>query len=115
MHSKRPIRTVGEPRSSAHDQDGCHIGTQADGGRMSYRVVTTLRFTDHFSKMTEQEQQNEQLAALDIVTRNGGTIDTIMVVPDDAVALVHAQYPDERAAAKSHLQIQARGAYNLSP
>ena len=82
---------------------------------MSYRVVTELRFSDQFTKMTEQEQQNEQLAALDIVTRNGGTIDSIIVVPDDRVALVHAQYPDERTAMKSHLQIETRGAYLLQP
>lgn len=82
---------------------------------MSYRVVTEIRFTDKFTSLPEDAQQQEQLAALDIVTRNGGTIDNIFVVPNDRFALVHAEYPDETASMKSHLQIEARGAYLLTP
>ena len=82
---------------------------------MPYQVITEVRFTDAFMKLTEAEQQSEQLKALEIVTRNGGTIDTILVVPDEQYAVTIATYADERSSAKSHIQIQARGAYTLHP
>lgn len=82
---------------------------------MPYQVITEVRFTDAFMKLTEAEQQAEQVKALEIVTRNGGTIDSILVVPDEQYAVTIATYADERSAHKSHLQVQARGAYTLRP
>jgi uncharacterized protein with GYD domain len=82
---------------------------------MSYRVITEVRFTDQFNKLTPDEQMAEQVAALELVTRNGGTIADILVVPGDQLALTVAEYPDEAASMKAHLQIQARGSYTLNP
>lgn len=82
---------------------------------MPYQVITEVRFTEAFQKLTEEEQQAEQIKALEIVGRNGGTIDSILVVPDEQYAVTIATYADERAANKSHLQITARGAYTLRP
>ena len=82
---------------------------------MPYQVVTEVRFTEQFSKLTDDEQQAEQIKALEIVGRNGGTIDTILVVPDEQYAITIATYADERSAQKSHLQIAGRGAYTLRP
>lgn len=80
---------------------------------MPYRVITDVRFTDQFMKLTEEERNAEQLAAFEIVGRNGGTIQSIHVIPADRVAVTIAEYPDERASVKAHLQIEARGAYTL--
>jgi hypothetical protein len=82
---------------------------------MSYRVATRVTFTPEFSRLTDEEQNNELVAALEIVTRNGGTIESTTVLPADQSALTIAVYPDPAAAAKAHIQIQARGAYQLQP
>ena len=82
---------------------------------MPYRVVTRVTFTPEFSKLTEQEQTNELVATNEIVTRNGGTIESTSIVPSDSSAIVLATYPDQRSSAKAHLQIIARGAYQLVP
>ena len=82
---------------------------------MSYRVITEVRFTDQFNKLTPDEQMSEQIAAIELVTRNGGTISEILVVPDEQYALTIAEYPDETASMKAHLQIVARGSYQLAP
>lgn len=82
---------------------------------MSYRVVTTLTFTPEFLKLPEEEQMNEQIAAMEIVARNGGTFEAIIVVPSTHSSLVTAVYPDEQASLKAHLQVEARGAYHLAP
>lgn len=81
---------------------------------MSYRVITEVRFTDQFNKLTLDEQTAEQIEALQIVTRNGGAISDIFVVPTDQCAVTIAEYPDETASLKAHLQIGARGAYELT-
>ncbi|HVM08964.1 MAG TPA: GYD domain-containing protein [Acidimicrobiales bacterium] len=80
---------------------------------MSYRVVTRVTFTPEFGRLTTEEQTNEQIAAMEIVTRNGGTFESILVLPTDQAALTTTVYPDERSSMKAHLQIQARGAYEL--
>ena len=80
---------------------------------MSYRTATKVTFTPEFSKMTEEEQQSEQIAAMEIVTRNGGTFESIHVLPNENAALTIVSYPDERSALKAEIQIIARGAYNL--
>ena len=82
---------------------------------MPYRVITRVTFTPEFYKLTEQEQTDELVAATEIVTRNGGTIESTSVVPADSSAIVLATYPDQRSSAKAHIQIVARGAYQLEP
>ena len=82
---------------------------------MSYRVVTMLRFTDQHNRLTEQEQQAEQVAAIEDVLRNGGELGDVYVLPHDKVAVVVATYPDETSSIKAHLQIQSRGNYDLTP
>ena len=82
---------------------------------MSYQVVTRVTFAPEFSRLTEDEQTNELIEATAIVTRNGGTIDSTMVVPAEQAAIVFATYPDEKSSMKAHLQIAARGAYVLEP
>ena len=81
---------------------------------MGYRVITEVRFTDQFTKLTADEQMAEQIEALQIVTRNGGTISDIFVVPGEQYALTIAEYADERSSHKAHLQVMARGAYQLT-
>lgn len=85
------------------------------GGPLSYRVVTRVTFTPEFSRLTEEEQTNEQIAAMEIVARNGGTFESIVVLPGEQTALTTVVYQDEESSLKSHIQIQARGAYNLQP
>ena len=82
---------------------------------MSYRVVTMLRFTDQHNRLTEAEQQAEQIAAIGDVMRNGGELGDVFVLPHDKVAVVIATYPDEASSIKAHLQIQLRGNYDLTP
>ena len=82
---------------------------------MSYRVVTMLRFTDQHNRLAEVEQQAEQVAAIEDVMRNGGQLGDVFVLPHDKVAVVVATYPDEMSSIKAHLQIQARGNYDLTP
>ena len=80
---------------------------------MAYRVITEVRFTDQFNKLSPDEQLTEQVEALQIVTRNGGTISEILVVPSDQCAITIAEYADELSSVKAHIQIMARGAYEL--
>lgn len=82
---------------------------------MSYRVMTKVSFTPEFTKLTEEEQNTELVATLEIVTRNGGTLEQTIVVPSEQCAYSIGVYPDASAATKAHIQIQARGAYQLSP
>ena len=82
---------------------------------MSYRVVTMLRFTDQHNRLTEAEQQAEQVAAIEDVLRNGGELGDVYVLPHEKVAVVVATYPDEMSSIKAHLQIQSRGNYDLTP
>ena len=82
---------------------------------MSYRVVTMLRFTEQHNRLTEAEQQAEQVAAIEDVIRNGGELGDVYVLPHDKVAVVVATYPDEVSSIKAHFQIQARGNYDLTP
>ena len=82
---------------------------------MSYRVVTMLRFTDQHNRLSEDEQQAEQIAAIEDVVRNGGELGDVYVLPHEKTAVVVATYPDERSSIKAHLQIQLRGNYDLTP
>ena len=82
---------------------------------MSYRVVTMLRFTDQHNRLSEDEQQAEQIAAIEDVTRNGGELGDVFVLPHEKTAVVIATYPDEQSSIKAHLQIQLRGNYDLTP
>ena len=70
-------------------------------------------FTPEYNRMTDDEQLQEQTAAYEIVARNGGTIETQVVLPTEKVLLVIAAYPDATASIKANLQIQARGAFTL--
>ena len=82
---------------------------------MSYRVVTRLTFTDQHNRLTEEEQQAEQVAAIEDVVRNGGQLGDVYVLPHEKTAVVVATYPDETSSIKAHIQIQARGNYDLVP
>jgi uncharacterized protein with GYD domain len=82
---------------------------------MSYRLMTKVTFTPEFAKMSDDEQNNELVATLEIVTRNGGTLEQTLVVPSEQCAYSIGVYPDPTSAAKAHIQIQARGAYELTP
>ena len=82
---------------------------------MSYRVVTELRFTEQHNRLTQAEQEAEQVGAIEDVIRNGGELGDVYVLPHDKVAVVVATYPDEESSIRAHLQIQARGNYDLRP
>lgn len=82
---------------------------------MSYRVVSMLTFTDQHNRLSEEEQQAEQVAAIGDVLRNGGELGDVFVLPHVKTAVVVATYPDERSSIKAHLQIQLRGNYDLTP
>lgn len=80
---------------------------------MTYRVATTVVVTPEFNRMTADEQMSEQLAAYEIVAKNGGEIEAQVVIPAKQELLVIATYPDATSSIKSHLQVQARGAFVL--
>ncbi len=80
---------------------------------MPFRSLSKVTFTPEHQRMTEAEQQQELAAAYEIVTNNGGTMETTIVIPAEQAALVITSYPDERASLKAQLQIAARGAYRL--
>ncbi|HEX4978916.1 MAG TPA: hypothetical protein VFV35_02515 [Acidimicrobiales bacterium] len=82
---------------------------------MTYRVVTTTTFTDAYWRMTKEEQDAELVAALDIVARNGGTIESMLALPDSRSAQTIGSFPDEASTRKAELQIEARGAFILQP
>lgn len=82
---------------------------------MSYRAVTMLTFTDQHNRLSEQEQEAEQVAAIEDVIRNGGELGDVFVLPHEKTAVVIATYPDEESSIKAHLQIQLRGNYDLTP
>ena len=86
----------------------------AHRGPMSYRIASKLTFTDLYNRMTDEEQLAEQVAALDFVAKNGGTIEAQYVLWGDAAVLSIVNYPDQQAAVRSELQILARRAFELS-
>ena len=85
-----------------------------DGGGMAYRIASKLTFTDLYNRMTDEEQLAEQVAALELVAKNGGTIEAQYVLWGDAAVLSIVNYPDQQAAVRSELQILARRAFELS-
>jgi hypothetical protein len=80
---------------------------------MSYRIASKLTFTDLYSSMTEEEQLAEQVAALEIVAANGGTIDAQYVLWSDAVVLSVVTFPDQQACYRCEMQIASRRAFVL--
>lgn len=80
---------------------------------MSYRIASKLTFTDLYNRMTEEEQMTEQVAALDLVARNGGTIEAQYVLWGDSVVFSIVNYPDQQSAVRCELQIMQRRAFEL--
>ena len=80
---------------------------------MSYRIASKLTFTDLYTSMTDEEQLAEQVAALEIVAANGGTIDAQYVLWSDAVILSVVTFPDQQACYRCEMQITSRRAFNL--
>lgn len=80
---------------------------------MSYRIASKLTFTPKWAGMSEDERMAEQIAAVDIVARYGGTIDCQYVLSSDMVLLSIVTYPDLPSHAKAEMAITDRGAFAL--
>jgi hypothetical protein len=80
---------------------------------MPYRVASTLTLTDTFNRMTPDEQMAEQVAALDIVSSNGGDIEAQYGLWSDAAILTITTFPDQHACYRCEMQIGQRGAFTL--
>ena len=80
---------------------------------MPYRIASQLTFTDTYNRMTDEEQLAEQVAALEIVANNGGTIDAQYVLWTDGVILSVVTFPDQAACVRCELQISLRRAFEL--
>jgi hypothetical protein len=80
---------------------------------MPYRVASTLTLTDTFNRMTPDEQMAEQVAALDIVSSNGGVIEAQYGLWSDAAILTITTFPDQHACYRCEMQIGQRGAFTL--
>jgi uncharacterized protein with GYD domain len=80
---------------------------------MTYRIASTLTFTDTYSKMTPDEQLMENAAALEIVAGNGGKIEAQYALWTDAAVLSIVEFPDQASCIRCELQITNRGAFQL--
>ena len=80
---------------------------------MPYRVASTLTLTDTFNKMTPDEQMVEQAAALEIVTKNGGTIEAQYGLWSDGSIFTVTMFPDQNSCYLCEMQIGQRGAFTL--
>ena len=80
---------------------------------MTYRSATKLTFTPKYAELSEEQRLTEQVAAYEIVSKYGGDFESQFVLLTDQVFLAVVSYPDEEASIKSHIAIQARGAYEL--
>jgi uncharacterized protein with GYD domain len=80
---------------------------------MPYRIASTLTFTDTYTRMTDEEQMAEQVAALEIVANNGGTIEAQYALWTDGAVLSVVNFPDQQACIRCELQITQRGAFQL--
>ena len=80
---------------------------------MSYLSVSKLTFTPAFANLSEEQRQTEQMAAYELVAKHGGDIVGLYVVPGEGHLLTLVRYPDERAAAKTLVAINNRGAYEV--
>ena len=84
-----------------------------DGHDMPYRVACTLTLTDTFNRMTPDEQMAEQVAALEIVSKNGGVIEAQYGLWSDAAILTITMFPEQNACYRCEMQIGQRGAFTL--
>ena len=80
---------------------------------MPYRIASQLTFTDTYNRMTPDEQMAEQVAALDIVASNGGTIEAQYVLWTDRAVLSVVTFPDQQACYRCEMQITQRGCFEL--
>ena len=80
---------------------------------MAYRVASKLTFSAAWANMKEDERLSEQVAALEVVAKYGGTIESQHVLWSDGVLLSIASYPDQASSVKSEMAITARGAFVL--
>lgn len=80
---------------------------------MSYRIASKLTFTPKWADLSEDERTAEQVAALEIVARYGGTIDCQYVLSADQTLLSIVTYPDLPSHAKAEMAIAERGAFAL--
>jgi uncharacterized protein with GYD domain len=80
---------------------------------MPYRIASRLTFTDLYNRSTDEEQLAEQVAALDLVAQNGGTIEAQYVLWGEGVVLSIVNYPDQQSAIRAELHILQRRAFEL--
>ena len=81
---------------------------------MGHLSATKLTFSPKWDDMDDDERLAEQVAAVEIVSKCGGQIQSQHVLWTDNCLLVLTEYPDEVSAYKSQLAIQRRGAFVLS-
>lgn len=80
---------------------------------MSYISASKLTFAPTWAGMSEEERMQEQVAALDIVSKYGGEMKAQYALMSEGCLLSIVDYPDETAAFKSVMAIQRRGAFVL--
>jgi len=80
---------------------------------MAHLSASKLTFTPKWDDLSDDEQMAEQVAAIGIVTKFGGTIKSQHVLMTDGCLLTITEYPDEIAAHKAVLAIVRRGAFEL--
>jgi uncharacterized protein with GYD domain len=80
---------------------------------MTHLSASKLTFAPKWDDMSDDERTAEQVAAVEIVTKCGGSIKAQHLLMTDGCLLSITEYPDETAALKSALAIARRGAFVL--
>ena len=80
---------------------------------MAYRSASKLTFSPAWQGMSQDERQAEQVAAMEIVAKNGGEQEGQWWLWSDQVLLSVTSYPDQASAMKAQMEIGARGAFEL--
>jgi len=80
---------------------------------MAHLSASKLTFSPKWEDMSDDERAAEQVAALEIVAKCGGSIKSQYLLVSDGCLLSITEYPDETTALKTALAIGRRGAFVL--